>query len=351
MDKKSAFFIILSIVILAAMLYFIGIDKVIDAVKNANLAIIGFAILVQIGTYFLYTYRWKIVNNIADINVGFRKLFPIVMVGLAVNNITPSGRGGGEPVRAYILAKEHGYKLKETFATVIADRMLDTFPFIVLAIITIIATVLYFDFPMWLEGILVLSVIAIIIILGMLIYMCINESFGIRVENLIFKLTHRFYKKGSDNLKSKIHENISGFQDTMNMLISDRKLFYYTIPLSFLIWIFEIFRVYLVFLAFGAALNVIVIGEVFILASLVGMIPLLPGGLGAVDGLMIGLYSKAGCPTGLAGPVTMVERLISFWMASIIGLVILPHYGSSVLEKISIGNSAEELDKSISDES
>jgi len=67
--------------------------------------------------------------------------------------------------------------------------------------------------------------------------------------------------------------------------------------------------------------------------------------------LMIGLYSKAGCPSGLAGPVTMVERLISFWMASIIGLVILPHYGSSVLEKISIGNSAEELDKSISDES
>jgi uncharacterized protein (TIRG00374 family) len=66
---------------------------------------------------------------------------------------------------------------------------------------------------------------------------------------------------------------------------------------------------------------------------------------------MIGLYSKAGCPASLAGPVTLVERLISFWMASIIGLVILPHYGSSVLEKISIGNSAEELDKSISDES
>jgi uncharacterized protein (TIRG00374 family) len=137
----------------------------------------------------------------------------------------------------------------------------------------------------------------------------------------------------------------------MNVLISEKKLLYYTIPLSFLIWIFEILRVYVVFLAFGASLNVIVIGEVFILASLVGMIPLLPGGLGAVDGLMIGLYSKAGCPAGLAGPVTMVERLISFWMASIIGLVILPHYGSSVLEKISIGNSAEELDKSISDES
>ena len=344
MDKKSAFFIILSIAILAVMLYLIGIDKLIDAIKDANLFILGVAVLIQIGTYFLYTYRWQIVNSIADINVSFKKLLPIVMVGLAVNNITPS-----EPVRAYILAKEHGYDLKETFATVIADRMLDTFPFIVLAIITIIATVLYFDFPMWLEVILVLSVIAIVIILGMLIYMCINEGFGVRVENLIFKLTHRFYKKGSENLKINIHENISGFQDTMKMLISDRKLFYYTIPLSFLIWVFEILRVYVVFLAFGVTLNVIVIGEVFILASLVGMIPLLPGGLGAVDGLMMGLYSRAGCPQGLAGPVTLVERLISFWMASIIGLVILPHYGSSVLDKISIGNSAEELDNSISD--
>ncbi|WP_407374953.1 UPF0104 family protein [Methanobrevibacter sp.] len=351
MDKKSAFFIIFSIVILAVMLYFIGIDQLIDALENANLAIIGVAILMQIFTYCLYTWRWQIVNSIADINVSFKSLFPIVMVGLAVNNITPSGRGGGEPVRAYILAKEHGYELKETFATVVADRLLDTFPFIVLAIITIIATVFYFQLPDWLDAVLVLSVIAIIAILAVLIYMCINESFGVRVENFIVKLVRRFYKKGSDDLEVKIHENITGFQNTMKRLIEDKKLLYYTIPLSFVIWIFEILRVYVVFLAFGATLNVIVIGEVFILASLVGMIPLLPGGLGAIDGLMIGLYSRAGCTPSLAGPVTMVERMISFWMASIIGLVILPHYGSSVLEKISIGNSAEELDKSISDES
>lgn len=60
----------------------------------------------------------------------------------------------------------------------------------------------------------------------------------------------------------------------MRLLIEDRKLLYYTIPLSFVIWVFEILRVYVVFFAFGATLNIIVIGEVFILASLVGMIPL-----------------------------------------------------------------------------
>ena len=54
MDKKSAFFIILSIAILAVMLYLIGIDQVISALKNANLSLIALAIAIQIFTYFLY---------------------------------------------------------------------------------------------------------------------------------------------------------------------------------------------------------------------------------------------------------------------------------------------------------
>ena len=350
MDKKSAIFIIVSFLILIVMFHFIGIENIIDALKTANLGLIALAIFIQIFTYFLYTLRWKLVNDAVNIKVSFRSLFPMMMVGLAVNNITPSGRGGGEPVRAYILSMEEGYDLKDTFAGVVADRVLDTFPFIVLAAITLVAMLLYFEIPTWLVVVLLLAVIGILVVLGILVYLCINQSFGSRLEKFIFRIVNRFYKKSSEDLEKSIHENIFGFQKTMSMLILNKKLLYYTVPLSFLIWIFEILRVYIVFLAFGASLNVIVIGEVFILASLVGMIPLLPGGLGATDGLMIGLYSKAGASTSLVAPVTMIERLISFWMATIIGLVILPHYGSSVLEKRSIGSSVEELDKSISDE-
>ncbi len=64
----------------------------------------------------------------------------MLMVGLAVNNITPSARGGGEPVRAYMLSKYTKTPMENAFATVIADRGLDTFPFVVLAILTIIFT-------------------------------------------------------------------------------------------------------------------------------------------------------------------------------------------------------------------
>ncbi|WP_295114147.1 UPF0104 family protein [uncultured Methanobrevibacter sp.] len=350
MDKRTAIFVVASIVIFSAMLGIIGVDKVWNALKMANMMLIGLAIALQIITFLLYNLRWNMLNKTANINISFKTLLPITMVGFAINNITPSGRGGGEPVRAYILAKEHGYKIKETFATVVADRVLDTFPFIVLTVITIFTLSFSPNIPDWLIVIMIIAAIAIILILIILVYMCINLNFGNRIEKFIFRLTNRF-KKDSEHLEETIHENINGFQNTMNLLISNKKVLYTTIPLSFLIWIVEISRVYFVFLAFGAVTSFSLIGEVFIVASLIGMIPLLPGGLGAVDGTMIYLYSTSGISTAITAPVTVVERMISFWMATIIGLVILPHYGSSILERISPKASTEELEKSLKNES
>ena len=349
MDRKTIFLLIFSVAILLVMLWFVGIDQVIDALKMANPLIIALAILTQVFTYFLYTLRWQILNKLTDKDVSIKELLPMVLVGLAVNNITPSGRGGGEPVRAYVLAKRKDYQFEETFATVVADRALDTFPFVVLAAITIAAMALYFNFDTWLLVVMVLAVIAIGIVLMVIIYMCINPGFGQRVDGWIIGIVRRFYKKNSEELEQKIHDAILGFQDTMKLLISNRKVMYYTVPLSFVIWIFEIIRVYLVFMSFGANVSLITIGEVFIVASLVGMIPLLPGGLGAIDGVMIIFYSAAGISSSVSAAATVVERLISFWMATIIGLVILPYYGSSVLDKVSASSSGE-IEESINEE-
>ncbi|WP_295029558.1 UPF0104 family protein [uncultured Methanobrevibacter sp.] len=350
MNKKSVFFLGISVLILAIMLWLVGIDDVIVALAVAKLELIALAIAVQVFTYGLYTLRWQILNNLADIDTSFKKLFPMILVGLAVNNITPSGRGGGEPVRAYILAKEDNYPMQETFATVVADRALDTFPFVVLAVITIIGMTFYFSFDLWLLIVMILAVIAIVALLAMIIYMSINPKFGKRVDGWIIKLVRRFYKKNSEELENKIHAVILDFQNTMKVVISSKKVTYYALPLSFVIWIFEILRVYIVFLAFGATVSPIIIGEVFIIASLVGMVPLLPGGLGAVDGIMVVFYSVAGISASVSAAATVIERLISFWMATILGMVILPHYGSSILDRSSIVSPEDELPEAIENE-
>ncbi|MBZ9570143.1 UPF0104 family protein [Methanobrevibacter sp. TMH8] len=352
MKHKTIIFLLIGLAILAVMLYFIGIDQVIDALELANFWFILLAIIMQIFTYYLFALRWNIVNKTANINISIKNLFPMVLVGLAVNNITPSGRGGGEPVRAYILAKQSNNPSEEAFATVIADRALDTFPFLLLAIITIISMILYFSLSPLVLTILILSVMGITVALILLIYMSVNQKAGKKITKWLVKIIKFFYRKiDPEILEQKVIKAISGFQKTMKLMLKDRKILYHALPVSFLIWFTEILRVFLVFLAFGATVDPILIGEVFIVASLIGMIPLLPGGLGAVDGVMILFYSSAGISPSISAAATVIERLISFWMTTMIGLAILPHYGASVFDKInSTSISEEETVKEIIDE-
>ncbi len=335
MKYKTIIFFAIGIVIMAIMLWFIGIEQVFDALKLANPLYIFIAILIQFVIYILFTIRWQFITNLTNKNFSFKQLLPMVLVSLAFNNITPSGRGGGEPIRAYLLTNETGEPFSDTFATVITDRALDTIPFVLLAIITIIGLIGHVSLSPIILFIMIIAVIAIVVLVFIVIYMSINEKFGVKITNLITSLAIRIFKKRDpERLKNRIEKSVSGFQSTMRVLTTNKRVLYFGIPISFLIWVLEISRVYIVFLAFGCNVTPILIGEIFIVSSLVGMIPLLPGGLGAVDGFMILLYKSAGISTPISAASTVVERLISFWMTTIIGLIILPKYGNHILEQL-----------------
>ena len=335
MKHKGFILLLAGVGVLVLMIFIIGPGQIENALKKANPFYIILALLMQFIIFGLWTLRWSITTHSVGINVKKRHLFPMLMVGMAVNNITPSARGGGEPLRAYVLAKYSQSSMESSFATVIADRGLDTFPFIVLAIITIISMVLYFNLALWIVLSLIVAVILIVIVFSLALYMSINKKAGEKITAWILRVIKRFYKKDPVKLEQKAMKAIQEFQKTMKIMLRDRKVILYGVPLSFVIWFLEIIRVYLVFSAFGVDISLILIAEVFILASLIGMIPLLPGGLGAVDGIMIVFYSAAGIPASISAAATVVERLISFWMTSIIGLAFLPYFGYSVIERIS----------------
>lgn len=164
--------------------------------------------------------------------------------------------------------------------------------------------------------------------------MSFNLDFGRKVSLLLVRIIKRFSRKDRSKLEENALKAIHGFQMSMRTTIKDKKVMFYGLPISFLIWILEIIRVYIIFSSFNVDVPLLVIAEVFIISTLIGMIPLLPGGLGAVDGIMIILFSAAGVPPSISAAATILERLISFWMTSIIGILLLPYFGTSVVEKI-----------------
>ena len=321
--------------ILVLMVLFIGLDQIENAIKMANPWYLALAVLIQLAIYGLWTERWAVTTSSLGISIKRRHLLPILLVGLAINNLTPSGRGGGEPVRAYILGKYSGSPTENAFATVMADRGLDTFPFIALAIITIIGAVFYFKMPQWMVIVLIIGLVALIALFMLALYMSINREFGDKTTRFILRIIKRFSKKRHDKIEKRAINAVEGFQNSIRIMLKDRRVFMYGIPLSFIIWMFEILRVYVVFLALNINAPLEIIAAVFVISTLIGMVPLLPGGLGAVDGMMILLYSYAGIPPSVSAAATIVERLISFWMTTILGVAIMPYYGADAVEKLS----------------
>lgn len=335
MKHKGLLLLLVGVAIIALMIYFVGPADIAKDLERADPFYLILAVIIQFVTFGLFTLRWSITTRAVGINIKKRHLLPMLLVGMAVNNLTPSARGGGEPVRAYILGKYSSTSIESALATVIADRGLDTFPFIVLAIITIVSMILYFDLsPIWIIS-LITAVIIIIIVFVLALYVSIDDGAGEKFTNWIINILKFFYKKGYKKWSSKIKNAIMEFQDSMRLMLKNRQVFVYGIPLSFLLWFLEILRVYFIFCAFGANVTMIVIAEVFIAATLIGMIPLLPGGLGVIEGMMIILYSMAGISPSISAAVTVVERLISFWMTSILGVACLPYFGAPVVKKLS----------------
>lgn len=335
MKYKTLLLMLAGIGVLGLMVLFIGPEKIENTLQGANPWYLGLAVVIQLTIYGLWTERWAVTTSSLGISVKRRHLLPMLLVGLAINNLTPSGRGGGEPVRAYMLGKYSQSPTENAFATVIADRGLDTFPFIALAVITIITAVLYINLPQWMVITLIVCLIVLIILFGLALYMSLNREFGDRTIRWVLRILKRISRKMHSRVEQRAITAVEGFQDSMKIMVSDRKVLLYGIPLSFLIWALEILRVYVVFMALNITAPLEIIAAVFVISTLIGMIPLLPGGLGAVDGMMILLYSYAGIPPSVSAAATLVERLISFWMTTILGVAVIPYFGSDAMEKLS----------------
>jgi putative heme transporter len=85
-------------------------------------------------------------------------------------------------------------------------------------------------------------------------------------------------------------------------------------------WGFNIAVLYAAFRAFGQAPPTAVLVQAYFVGLLANLLPL-PGGIGGVDGGMIGAFAAFGVSVGLAVPAVLVYRLFAFWLPSIPGAI------------------------------
>lgn len=88
---------------------------------------------IEIALFTGYTIRWRYLLRALDHDVPFGRLLNARLAGLSIGSLTPGAKLGGEPLRAYMVAKD-GVRAGPAIASVVVDRGLELLANIVFAI-------------------------------------------------------------------------------------------------------------------------------------------------------------------------------------------------------------------------
>ncbi|PHP45136.1 hypothetical protein B6V01_005450 [Methanosarcinales archaeon ex4572_44] len=321
--RKLAVPVLIGLGVFGLFTHEIGFEEFRVLLSGVDLVLVLLAILFNIGTIIFFTLSWRVL--IAE-KPSFPRLFQIYLVGVLVSNITPSLGAGGEPVKALLLGNATDTNSSACFATILTQRVLNLVPFIFVALIGLFFLFFYKNLDFW-EVLAILFMLGIVITaLLLFIYLYLRKD---RLEQLTHKVIKRLTPlirifKRDFNYEEYIHtidDSIDLFHDELKRLSKNNGKLALALIYSFIGWISNVAAAYIVFLALNHPINPGILMITYTIAMVIGMIPLIsPGGVGTVDSIMAMLYISTGVPKEIALLSTLLYRLISYWLNTIIGI-------------------------------
>jgi len=321
MKKKRILTAILGILLMFALIWWAGVDETIGLVRSADINNLLMALVMQLMATLAWALRWRVFLKKAGVEVGFAHILIATLIGVFFNNITPGARAGGEPARMVVISKKSRSGYGQVFATIMADRILDVIPVMVLTFIA-------FKYALRLRIhilllVLSISTVSLVIILTVSILLSLNERLALKFLKWIVGILKRAFPKKFEDMEEKLEEklkkSIFEFRETLIELSKDKTVLIKTLFYSFALWIFMLLRVYFVFRSVGYPLDLYKILMVQMAGIALGMISILPGGIGITEAVNSALYLSLGIDKGLAVTATVIDRFISFWLPSLVG--------------------------------
>lgn len=281
-----------------------------EAVRSANILFFLAAFLVYYLSFPLRTFRWRLLLE----NVGYQqengvhlprfwKLLEIVYTSWFANAIVPAKLG--DLYRAYLLRQEAGVSVTRTIGTVLAERLLDLTVLLVLFMSAILIS-LRQNLPSFLQ---VGLYITLGLVLGGLSVLVLLRSFRHQLRRFIPKRFQIYY--------DQLHEGTLGSFQRIPLLAG----------LTTLVWICEAGRFFFIALSLnlidgsllhiGAAAVFIALGE-----ALLSTVPFTSGGIGLVEGGMMGMLILFTTARNQAAAGILLDRTISLLSLLLIGFIV-----------------------------
>ncbi len=315
---------IVGIVIFLSVFSFVGFDEIIAALSQIYLPYYAIVVLLIITNIFTWSYRWNLFIKINYPDVSAWDTFKNTLVGMAMNNLTPIFKMGGEAARVYLLKVRHGIEGRKGLATVTSDLTTEFIVDFILVIVSVVFLMVFLSPPIWLYGIL----FGFVVMSSLIVFSIFGLYTGKKIiSKMISWCCRRIDRFDVEIVLSKY----SSFQKTFRETMENKRIFISTASLTILRKFITISKYYILFAAFGYAISpvniVIAIGVGYMLM----IIPSTPGSLGIFEGGMVSIFVILGVPAGIAAAVVFLDRLIWFWGTTSAGGLLGTYYGLSLV--------------------
>lgn len=319
---------LVGLAIFVSIFYFIGFDKLLNQISKVYIPYFLISVIILLLFVFSWAFRWWLFVRRADPTVPYFDILKNHLVGLAVNNLTPVAKLGGEPVKAYILNRKHNIRIGEGLATVLSDLTLEFITSIGMVIVAMFLYITFTNPPFWVLIIVLFFLLVAFLVMAGLMEIQSERDF---VPKFIRWLSNRSRRIRSHT--ERILEGYKEFQSAFRRCLKDRKTFTAGLALSILLKILEISSFFFLFLSLGYEVSLLTLVIIMGVNSMLLSIPATPGGLGILEGGLISTFILLGVPSAEASAVVFLQRLILFWGVTITGSILGVHYGVSFWSK------------------
>ena len=319
--RKTLALGILFIVATLAFLYFVlpqiaGLEDTWQRIEEGNPWWLALAFVFTVASFVGYVALFQFVYVRAGSRIDLRASYQITMAGLAATRLFAAGGAGGIALTAWALRRSGMGRRQVADSTVAFLALTYLVYMLALIVVGIGLRVGLFPGPAPFAITVVPAIFGAVAILVFGLMALVPTDFERRIESWAASHDHPRVERTGRRIATAPAAVSAGVREAVTHLrAGDLALLG-----SLLFWMAQIGTLWASFHAFGGPPPLAVIVMAFFVGMLGNLLPL-PGGVGGVDGGMIGAFAAFGVDFGLATVAVLTYRGFAFWLPTIPGVV------------------------------
>lgn len=289
----------LSIFLVVGLFSFSNKTEVMAILQNLPLDQVIFLIVLSAALLAVRTYRWKLLLEATGVKLSYGEIFSPFSISLAASLVTPGKVG--DVVRCFLLKTDP----KKSMSSVFIERMLDMILLFIFALIFLSSATGISALPLMILGLILLAAVVTFM----------SRRLAKFIYYLMIGVVNRIHKE-----PRKVELFLKSFYHQTRMAVMS-PAFYLSIILTIFIWSVEFYRIQLGANLVGITLGWFSIGTVFSFAILVGVVSMIPGGLGGFDAAITFILLKLGKSLAAITSLLIIERIVAYWFIVVLGLL------------------------------